>query len=48
MRIAGSATLLAVLSLAFGSAARAADYHPITADAEGQLVTLTGHALTWC
>ncbi len=33
-------------ALLIGPAAVAADYHPITPDADGKTITLTGHDLT--
>jgi histidine ammonia-lyase len=41
-----NATLVAGLSLLFASVTAWADYRPITADAAGKVVTLTGHDLT--
>ncbi len=46
MRPAGATALLAAGSLILAQGVAAADYHPITADAEGQTITLTGHDLT--
>lgn len=46
MRAGCAATVLVAGSLMLTHAAAAADYHSITADAEGQTVTLTGHDLT--
>jgi histidine ammonia-lyase len=46
MRPAGAAAVLAAGSLMCAHGVAAADYHPITADAEEQTVTLTGHDLT--
>lgn len=46
MRSTAAAAVLTAGSLLLAHAAGAADYHPITSDAEGQTVTLTGHDLT--
>ena len=43
-RVAGALALMSTTLV--GSIAAASDYHPITADAEGEVITLTGHDLT--